>query len=107
LSRETINNVLFKHGVNGYPYKHKRWKFFRAKEPDELRQVDFKGPFTVHGKKYWFLAYIDDYSRFLVIAEQFDHEPKTREVIALLERQDRLPRAILSNHGQQFKDKWK
>ena len=107
LSRETVNNVLLKHGVNGYPCKHKRWKFFRAKAPDELWQIDFKGPFTVHGKKYWFLVCIDDYSRFLVMTEQFDHEPKTKEVTTLLEKQKRLPKAILSDHGQQFKEKWK
>jgi len=107
LSRETINNVLSKHGANGYQCKHKRWKFFRAKAPDELWQIDFKGPFTVHGKKYRFLICIDDYSRFLVVAEQFDHEPKTREVTSLLEKQNRVPKAILSDHGQQFKEKWK
>jgi transposase InsO family protein len=50
---------------------------------------------------------IDDYSRFLVLAEQFDHDPKTREVTALLEKQKRHPRAILSDHGPQFKKKWK
>ena len=107
LSRETINNVLVRHGINGYPHGHKRWKFFRAKAPDELWQIDFKGPFTVHGKKYRFLICIDDYSRFLIVAEQFDHEPKTREVTAFLEKQKRLPRAILSDHGPQFKEKWK
>jgi len=107
LSRETVNNVLSKHGVNGYPCKHKRWKFFRAEAPDELWQIDLKGPFTVHGKKFWFLVCIDDYSRFLVVAEQFSHEPKTREATALLEKQDRLPKAILSDRGQQFKEKWK
>lgn len=107
LSRETVNNVLSKHGVNGYLCKHKRWKFFRAEKTDELWQIDFKGPFTVHGKKYWFLICIDDYSRFLVVAEQFNHEPRTKEVTALLEKQKRLPKAILSDHGQQFKEKWK
>ena len=107
LSRETINNVLSKHGLNGYPCKHKRWKFFRAEKPDELWQIDFKGPFIVQGKKYWFLVCIDDYSRFLVAAEQFSHEPRTKEVTALLEKQNRLPKAILSDHGQQFKEKWK
>nr|MDO8132767.1 DDE-type integrase/transposase/recombinase [Candidatus Njordarchaeum guaymaensis] len=106
-SRETINNVLSKHGVNGYPCKHKRWNFFRAEKPDELWQIDFKGPFTVQGKKYWFLICIDDYSKFLIAAEQFTHEPTAREVTALLEKQKRLPKAILSDHGQQFKEKWK
>jgi len=84
LSRETVSNVFSKLGVNDYPCKHKRWKFFRAEETDELWQIDFKGPFTVHGKKYWFLICIGDYSRFLVVAEQFNHEPRTKEVTALL-----------------------
>jgi IS30 family transposase len=56
LSRETINNVLSEHSINGYQRDYKRWKFFRAKEPDKLWQIDFKGPFTVQGKKHWFLV---------------------------------------------------
>ena len=107
LSREAINNVLTEHGLNGYQREFKRWKFFRAKEPDELWQIDFKGPFSVQGRKYWFLVCIDDYSRFLVSAEQFDHELTTDEVTALLEKQKRLPKAILSDHGSQFKETWK
>jgi len=107
LSRESINNVLARHGINGYPREYKRWRFFRAKEPDELWQIDFKGPFTVQGRKYWFLICIDDYSRFLVLAEQFDHEPRTGEVTALLERQRRHPKAVLSDHGSQFRETWK
>jgi IS30 family transposase len=69
LSRETINNVLSRNNQNGYPHEFKRWKFFRAKEPDELWQIDFKGPFRVQSKKYWFLVCINDYSRFIVSAE--------------------------------------
>ena len=107
LSRESINNVLARHGLNGYPRDYKRWRFFRAKAPDELWQLDFKGSFTVQGKRYWFLVCIDDYSRFLVIAEQFDHEPRTEEVTALLERQRRHPKAVLSDHGSQFREQWK
>jgi transposase InsO family protein len=107
LSRETINNVLARNNQNGYQHEFKRWKFFRAKAPDELWQIDFKGPFTVQGKKYWFLVCIDDYSRFIVSAEQFDHELTTAEVTAVLEKQQRLPKAILSDHGSQFKEQWK
>ncbi|MGD0072315.1 MAG: helix-turn-helix domain-containing protein [Candidatus Bathyarchaeia archaeon] len=43
LSRETINNVLTRNNQNGYQREFKRWGFFRAKEPDELWQIDFKG----------------------------------------------------------------
>ena len=107
LSRETINNVLARNGQNGYQHEFKRWKFFRAKCPDELWQIDFKGPFSVQGKKYWFLVCIDDYSRFIVSTEQYDHELTTAEVTAVLEKQERLPKAILSDHGSQFKEQWK
>jgi IS30 family transposase len=107
LSRETINNVLARNNQNGYMHEFKRWKFFRAKEPDELWQIDFKGPFTVQGKKYWFLVCIDDYSRFIVSAEQFDHELTTAKTVAVLERQRKFPKAILSDHGSQFKEQWK
>jgi len=107
LSREAINNVLSRNGQNGYQREFKRWKFFRAKCPDELWQIDFKGPFTVGGKRYWFLVCIDDYSRFIVCAEQFDHELTTAQTTAVLEKQKRLPKAILSDHGSQFKEQWK
>ena len=107
LSRETINNVLARNNQNGYQTEFKRWKFFRAKAPDELWQIDFKRPFSVQGKKYWFLVCIDDYSRFIVCAEQFDHELTTAETTAVLEKQETLPKAILSDHGSQFKEQWK
>ena len=107
LSRETINNVLAWNNQNGYQREFKRWKFFRAKEPDLLWQIDFKGPFTVQGKKYWFLVCIDDYSRFIISAEQFDHELTTVEVTTILEKQQQFPKAILSDNGPQFKEQWK
>ncbi len=107
LSRETINNVLARNSQNGYQSEFKRWKFFRAKAPDELWQIDFKGPFNVQGKKYWFLVCVDDYSRFIICAEQFDHELTTAETTSVLDKQRRLPKAILSDHGSQFKEQWK
>jgi IS30 family transposase len=107
LSRETINRVLARNNQNGYQKEYKRWKFFRATEPDELWQIDFREPFSVQGKKYWFLVCIDDYSRFIVCAEQFNHDLTTAETVAVLERQGRFPKAILCDHGSQFKEQWK
>jgi transposase InsO family protein len=107
LSRETINKVLARNNQNGYQNKYKRWNFFRAAAPNELWQIDFKGPFTVQGKKWWFLVCIDDFSRFIVAAEQFDHELTTAETVAVMERVGRLPKAVLSDHGSQFKEHWK
>jgi transposase-like protein len=107
LSRTAINDVLRKHGLNGYKGKHESWKFFRAKEPDELWQLDIKGPFLVNGGKYWFLVCMDDYSRYLLLCEQFDHEPTTDEITNLLERLPRKPRNLLTDNGVQFKLRWK
>lgn len=42
LSRQTINDVLKKHRLNGYKKKKLGWKFFRAKEPNKLWQLDIK-----------------------------------------------------------------
>ena len=84
LSRETINNVLSRNNQNGYQHEFKRWKFFRASEPDDLWQIGFRGPFSVGGKRYWFLVCIDDYSRYIICAEQFDHELTTAETVNVL-----------------------
>lgn len=106
LSRTAINNILKKHELNGYKSNTKKWKFFRAKEPDELWQIDFKGPFTIQGKKYYFLICIDDYSRYMLIAKQFDHVPTTRETTDALDKLGRYPKNILSDNGAQFKREW-
>lgn len=107
LSRSTINNVLKKHKLNGYLNEAKKWKFFRAKEPDELWQLDLKGPFTVQGKKYWWLVCIDDYSRFLLLAEQFEKVPGTKEIAQKLESIGRTPKNILTDNAKQFAKQWK
>ena len=107
LSRQATNDVLKKHGINGYCRKHRAWKFFRARKPDELWQIDLKGPYTVHGRKYWFVVCVDDYSRFLLLAERFDRYPRTGEIMGLLERLNRKPESILSDNGSQFQETWK
>ncbi len=43
----------------------------------------------------------------VVCAQQFDHELTTAQTVAALEKQKRLPKAILSDHGSQFKEQWK
>ena len=58
LSRQAIQDTLVKHGLNGYKNKSKGWHFFRAKQPDELWQLDIKGPFILQGKKYYFVICI-------------------------------------------------
>ncbi|MEM3514173.1 MAG: DDE-type integrase/transposase/recombinase [Candidatus Hadarchaeum sp.] len=107
LSRTAINDVLKEYGLNGYGREEKAWKFFRAKRPDELWQLDVKGPFWLRGRKYWFPVCVDDHSRYLLLCERFDHEPTTDELMGLLERLPRKPEKILTDRGAQFQERWK
>ncbi len=101
LSRESINNILKKHGLNGYKKKWKKWKFFRAKYPNELWQIDLK-EFKLDGKKYYLLVVIDDYSRFIVLLNLFDHCPKSIELTSAMQKLNIKPKKILSDNGPQF-----
>lgn len=107
LSRTSINGVLKKYGLNGYKKNYKHWKFFRAKRPNELWQADLKGPYSVRGRRYWFFVCIDDYSRYLLIAEHLDHAPTSRELTRLLEKLPYKPEKILTDNGPQFREIWK
>lgn len=107
LSRSKINDVLKEFGLNGYKKKYDVWKFFRAKKPLELFQLDLKGPYTLQGKKYWWLVCIDDFSRVVICAEMFDHCPTHKEIwdALLPNMQDRMPEAILTDNNP-FKQRW-
>jgi len=107
LSRVSINEVLRRYGLNGYERETKAWKFFRARGEDELWQLDVKGPFWLHGQRYWFPVCVDDYSRYLLVCEWLSHEPTTDELTGLLERLRRKPDKILTDNGGQFKETWK
>ena len=107
LSRTAINAVLTAHQLNGYQCEAKHWKFFRAKRPDELWQLDLKGPCRVQGKKHWFVVCIDDYSRCLLLAEPVDHCPTTREITVLLDKLPRKPRKLLTDNAKHFAEQWK
>lgn len=107
LSRTAINDVLKKHGINGYRNETKSWKFFRAKKPNELWQLDIKGPFTLQGKKYYFVVCIDDYSRYIVLAEQLNYCPNIEKICSLLEPliKKYQPEKILTDNNP-FKEEW-
>jgi transposase InsO family protein len=107
LSRPSINKVLKKHKLNGYSKKRgKAWKFFRAKYPNELWQLDLK-EFKFEGKKYYFVICIDDYSRFLIVLKLFNYCPTTKEITSLLQKLDNKPNKILTDNGGQFREQWK
>lgn len=109
VSRQTVYNILKKHKLNGYfnKKKQKAWKFFRAKYTNELWQLDMK-EFKFEGKKYYFVVCIDDYSRYLLCLQLFDHAPNIPEIcqtIAFLVEKYH-PEKILTDNSP-FKDSWK
>jgi len=109
VSRQTVYNVLRKHKLNGYFGKknQKAWKFFRAKYPNELWQLDMK-EFKFEGKKYYFIVCIDDYSRNLLCLKLLDHSPNIPEICQaisfLIEKYH--PEKILTDNNP-FKENWK
>lgn len=107
LSRSSINGILKEHKLNGYKKNPKSWKFFRAKKPNELWQLDIKGHFRLEGKKYYFIICIDDYSRYIILAEQLDHAPNIEEIgIMLLPYVKKYkPKKILTDNNP-FKEEW-
>jgi len=107
LSREAINKILKKHGLNGYMNKNKKtWKFFRAKYANELWQLDLK-KFKFAGKDYQLLVVIDDYSRFLLKLHVFEHAPNIPEICQSIESliEKYHPVNILTDNNP-FKDSW-
>jgi transposase InsO family protein len=107
LSRETINNVLKKHRRNGSPYgETKKWKYFRADYPNQLWQIDIKGPFTIEGKRMLALVIVDDNSRYLlsctlhmsIIADD------VLEILSMLVEKGYKPCKVLVDLGSQFWD---
>jgi len=69
LGTKTIYNLLKRHNLNVLSIKIKRkYKRFEMKYPNELVQMDTKGPFYLKGSrnKHYFIHVIDDCSRTVV-----------------------------------------
>ena len=110
LSRQGINNVLKKHKRNGSPYKKtkKDWKFFRANSPNDMWQIDIKGPFLLNGERFKALVILDDYSRYLLSAGLFKSittEVVTQQLNHCIETYSE-PESILSDNGPQFREQF-
>lgn len=106
LSRQSVNKILKKHGLNGYRKEKKTWKFFRAKYVNELWQLDLK-KFKFAGKEYQLLVLIDDYSRFLLKLHVFEHAPNIQEICDAVKSLVKKyhPKNILTDNNP-FKDSW-
>jgi len=111
LSRQAINNVLKRHGRNGSPYgKLHKWKNFRASKPNEMWQLDLRGPVFLYGKRVFILVVIDDYSRCMMALELFYGDPSQEDISKKLEEAFKKygkPEKILTDNGGQFRESWK
>jgi transposase-like protein len=110
LSRQGINNILKKHKINGSPYQKNRkdWKFFRATYPNEMWQIDIKGPFLLNGERVKALVILDDYSRYLLSVKLYKTvttEIVTQELKSCIKTYT-MPHSILSDNGSQFREQF-
>ena len=110
LSRQSINTVLRKYRRNGSPYpkNKKAWKFFRASRPNELWQIDIKGPFLIDGERWNALLILDDYSRYL-LSIQFLKKVTTEAVTMEMNHcitTYQAPEKILTDNGPQFREQF-
>jgi transposase InsO family protein len=80
-----VNTLLKKHRRNGTPYtRNKRdWKYFRARKPNDLWQIDIKGPFLLDGKQLYALTIVDDHSRFIIYCKLYPSIKKEEIITAL------------------------
>ena len=111
ISRQSINEVLKKHNRNGSPYRKngREWNFFRADSPNELWQMDIKGPFRIENQVCYALIIIDDHSRYIINCS-LHRSIKTDDVTSVLseciERYGK-PSKILVDNDPRFKLKFK
>jgi transposase InsO family protein len=107
ISRQTVNSILKRHRRNGSPYKRnkKDWKYFRARKPNGLWQIDIKGPFLLDGKRLYALVIVDDHSRFIIYCGLYTSIKKEEVVTGLKWAVKRYgyPKRLLCDNGAQFK----
>jgi transposase InsO family protein len=101
LTRSTIHRVLLRHGlvaagVGSSPAVQR----FERGAPNELWQMDFKGPLQA-GDKLGPLSVLDDHSRYLLLLQKVAHPSGelVRERLQHAFRACGVPQAMLMDHG--------
>jgi len=85
--------------------REKGWKFFRAKKPDELWQLDIKRPFRfMDGDTGFWYALMTTQNIFCCASSSITNQSQRR---SLLEKLPKKPKNILTDNSSQFKLKWK
>jgi transposase InsO family protein len=81
--------------------KHRVYTRFERDEPNELWQMDFKGPFSVRNRRCHPLTIVDDHSRFALAVEALPGETAelTRPALINVFRRYGLPQCMLLDNG--------
>ncbi|MHA1667776.1 MAG: DDE-type integrase/transposase/recombinase [Candidatus Heimdallarchaeaceae archaeon] len=110
LSHTTIWKVLQQEGEPPWrakPPTKKARKRFERPQPNDLWQLDIKGPFWVEeqGQHLYLLTILDDHSRFLLESRVYPHPINQQEILTRLQHCFQLhghPKQILTDNGAQF-----
>lgn len=101
-SARTVHQVLARHGrLAAPPAPPPGWQHFERGAPNELWQLDFKGPLEVGGRRVWPLSLLDDHSRFLLALEPCPDLTMATAWAVLWEACGAygLPEAVLCDHA--------
>jgi transposase len=106
LGTKTIYNLLKKYNLNVLYVKLKRkYKRFEMKYPNEMVQMDTKGPFYLKGSrnKHYFIHVIDDCSRKVV--SKWCSRRNSEEAVSVLNEWIKLygkPMKVMHDGGREF-----
>jgi transposase InsO family protein len=105
-SHQRIQNVLVRHGLNGWNAPEKReYRRFERSSTNELWQSDAKGFFIIKDwGKIFPLSTVDDYSRFLIVCQPLPFE-RTDYILENLEKSFDLygkPQYLMTDNGCWF-----
>jgi transposase InsO family protein len=102
LSESTINRILKRHDMIPDWRSHRpATERFERQRPNELWQMDFKGPYRLDGGRCYPLSILDDHSRYVTGLYALSH-PNTASVSRCLIQTFEcygVPDAMLMDHG--------
>lgn len=111
ISRQTINEVLKKYKMNGSPYRVKREVVLhRADAPNDIWQIDFKGPCLFGNKRTNLLVVVDDKSSSFITVSPMSKptvENMTSDLDSVMSHKKTKPKMFLADNGPQFKEQFK
>ncbi len=102
IGESTINRILKRNGLQYEPEVQGRApQRFVRRSPNELWQMDFKGPYQIASGRCCPLSILDDHSRYLVGLYALDDQRAggvSRSLVHAFERHG-VPEAMLMDHG--------